>query len=263
MSDTRQRKKWTIDDQRQAVVAALPPLLFGLGIAVASLLRGGPWYAMPAWRLILGVAVGLIPAAVIAGGGLVALVRRLPDWGYTWVGATLMGVLLLAQTMADELAEEGRFLISPVEGPVAGVLILLAVLTALSAAALRGWPQAGLVSIGLSATLGLSLCFAVTAGPFHRHDLALLAGPLGLLSAALIYAYARGSGLARIAVLLGFWLLNAGLVCMANQAWQTWLIARGKPSPAWPLLVLLTGLLLVGPFLALLVWPLRRVLRRA
>gem|GEM_PF-5276339 len=247
MSDTRQRKNWGIDGQRQAVAAALPPLLFGLGIALASLVRGGPWYAVPFWRLILSVVVGFIPAAVIAGGGFVALVRRLPDWGYTWVGASLMGLLLLAKTTTEELAEEGTFLISPLEGPLVGVLILLAVLAALSVAALRGWRQAGLVSIGLSATFGLSLCFAVTAGPSHRHDLALLAGPLGLLSAALIYAYARGSRLVPIAVFLALWLLNAGLVWMANRVWQPWLVAGGKPSPAWPLMVLLTGLLLVGP----------------
>ena len=48
----------------------------------------------PPWRLIAGVAVGLAPAAVIAIGGLIALVRRLPDWGYAWVGALLAGPLM-------------------------------------------------------------------------------------------------------------------------------------------------------------------------
>lgn len=261
MPETKRYGNWGIDSQRQALAAALPPLLFGLGIALASLVIGGPFHAVPSWRIIVGVIVGLVPVTVLAGGGLIALVRRLPDWGYAWVGADLMGLLLLLMS----LAEDREFLISPVVDVALVVLILLAGLAVLSVAALRGWQQAGLVSIGLSATLGLSLCFVVTACPFHRHDLALLAGPLGLLVAALTYAYTRGSGPARIAVLLGVGLLNVGLTWMAGQVWQTWYLLRGESH--WlllaTLLATLTGLLLAGPLLGLFARPLRRIVGRA
>jgi hypothetical protein len=50
-----------------------------LGIALKEPVTGGAWYAVPPWRLAAGVAMVLIPAAVIAIGGLLALVRRLPD----------------------------------------------------------------------------------------------------------------------------------------------------------------------------------------
>jgi hypothetical protein len=269
MPETREYANWSIASRRQALVAALPPLLYGLGIAMKEPVTGGAWYAVPPWRLAAGVAMVLIPAAVIAIGGLFALVRRLPDWGYTWVGAALMGLALLVKTLAEERADQGQFLISPVGDAAVGVVVLLAGLAVLIVAALRGWQQAGMVSIGLSATLGLSLCATVAVPPFHRHDLALLAGPLGLLVAVLTYAYARGPGsarglgLTRIVILASVELVNVGLTWMADQAWQAWLLARGRPSPLWPLLVLLTGSLAAGPFLGLLGRPLRRALGRA
>jgi hypothetical protein len=201
---------------------------------------------------------------VIGIGALIALVRRLPDWSYTWVGMALMGVLLMAKTFVEELADEGRVLISPLEGPVVGILILLIVGGVLLVAAWRGWPQAGLTSIGLSSIIGLSLCSLIAVPPFNRHDLALLAAPAGLLLAALIYIYVRRySDVIRLAVFLGLWLLNTGLVWMANQVWQTRLLPQGRPTPFWPLLVITTGLLLAGPLLSLLGWPLRQRLGRA
>ncbi len=255
--------KWRIDNPRRALAAALPPLLFSLGIALSWQVIGVPWYTAPPWRLIAGVVVGLAPAAVIAIGGLIALVRRLPDWGYVWVGAAMMGLALLLKTLAEERAEVGAFLISPVADIIVMLVVLLAGLVVLSVAALRGWPQAGLMSIGLAATLGLSLFYAVAIPPFYRRDVALLAVPLGLLVAALTYVYARGSDLARIAVLVGIELVNVGIAWAADRVWQDWLLARGQPSPLLPLLVLLTGALLAGPLLGLLGRPLRGVLRRA
>lgn len=102
----------------------------------------------------------------------------------------------------------------------------------------------------------------VTAGPFNRFDLALLAGPLGLLVAALIYAYARGASLTRIGVLVCVGLLNAGLCWMAGRVWQSWYLSRGETSAVWPLLAILTGTLLAGPVLGLIGRPLRHALGR-
>ena len=98
MSETEQLGNRNRNSQRQSLVGALPPLLVGLGIALMWLIIGGPWYTAPSWRLILAVVVGLVPFAVLGGGGLIALVRRLPDWGYTWVGGALMGLMLMVQS---------------------------------------------------------------------------------------------------------------------------------------------------------------------
>jgi hypothetical protein len=277
MSEERQSGTWgraassgwrNLEDGRQALAAALPPLIFGLAIVAMFLIIvpldrvviGGPsrvagLYA-PSLRLTVGLGVGLAMGGVLVIGGLVAAVRRLPAWGYTWVGAGLMGLFLLLVLLGDDR----EFLISPAADVAVVALFLLAGLAALGAAALRGWRQAGLLSLGLSATLGLSLCFWVVAGPFNRLDLALLAGPLGLLVAALTYAYARGADLTRVAALLGAGLTNAGLAWMAARVWQPWFHARGGLSAAWPLLAIATAILLAGPLLGLLGRPLRRAL---
>jgi len=249
-------------DQRRLFLAALPPLLFGLGIMLRALIIGAPWYTVPSWRLVAGFAVELIPAAVLTVGGLVALLRRLPDWGYTWSGAALMMLAIGIKVLAEERAETGQFLISPVADGVVGALVVLAGLVVLLIAALRGWHQAGLVSIGLSTILALSLCSTATNAPFHRYDLALLAGPLGLLAAALTYCYIRSAGPIRVATIAAIGLANAGAAWIVNQAWQIWLLTRGRPSPLLPLVVLLAGSLLAGPLLGLLAPPLRRIIKR-
>ncbi len=245
-------------DQSRSLVAALPPFLLGLGILLNALTFGGPWYAVPPWRLYLGIALELIPAVAIAVGALIALWRRLPDWGYTWLGAALMLLAGGIKVLAEERAEAGQFLISPAGDIAVVVLVLLAGLAALGAAALRGWAQAGMVSIGLATALALSLCATAANAPFYRYDLALLAGPLGLLTAALTYLYARRSGPIRLAAIAGIGLASVGAAWGVNQAWQTWVLARGQPSPLWPFLVLLVGSLLAGPCLGLLAQPLRR-----
>ena len=132
----------------------------------------------------------------------------------------------------------------------------------LGAAALRGWRRAGLLSLGFAGVMGLSICMAVTAAPFNRTDIALLAAPLGLIIAALVYAYTRGSDAARIAVLLGVGIVNAGLILMADRVWMDWLTARAQPSPIVPLLIFTTILLLAGPIAGLFARPIQRKFRR-
>lgn len=246
-------------DLRQPLLAALPPLLLGLGILLKALTIGAPWYTVPSWRLVVGIAAELIPAAALFIGGLIALLRGLPGWGYTWVGAALALLALGINVLADERAENGLPLISPAADIVVVILVLLAGLTVFCLAALRGWPQAGLVSIGFSTALALSLCSTATNAPFHRYDLALLAGPLGLLIAALTYLYARRSGPIRIAAIVAIGLASIGATLIVNQAWQNWLLRRGRPSPLLPFLVLPTGSLLAGPVLGLSAQLVRRV----
>jgi hypothetical protein len=261
--DVTSGNDWDIPNRREAVIATLPPLLFGLGIAANAVILGGPWYAVPKWRLILSIVAVLAPAAMVAIGGFIALIRRVPDWGYSWLGACLAGLFLLANVVGEELAESGMNPVPPEAEFVIGVLLLLMLLGALILAALSAWQRAGLVSIGLSSTLAISLCGAVASPPFHRRDLALLAAPVGILLAVLIYVYVRRSTRTQIAVVLGVGTLNVGLALMANQAWHAWLVERGRPSPVLPLLVVMTGLLLAGPIIGLFMRPLRRMVGRA
>jgi hypothetical protein len=245
-------------DCSRSLVAALPPLILSLGILLNALIVGAPWYTVPPWRLYLGIAFELLAAAVIAIGGAVALWRRLPDWGYTWLGSALMLLALGIKVLAEERAETGQFLISPAGDIVVTVLVFLAGLAALVAAALRGWAQAGMVSIGLATTLALSLCATATNAPFYRYDLALLAGPLGLLTAALTYLYARRPGLVRLTAIAAIGLAGIGVSWAVSQAWTSWLLSREQSSPLLPFLILLVGSLFAGPCLGLLAQPLRR-----
>ena len=265
MSETKLESSWSISNQREAFMAALPPVLAGLGIALSAVaFGGGPWRETPTWRVTLSVIAGLIPAVAIAIGGCIAILRRVPNWGYTWLGAFLAGVFFLITVIADEAAESGGHIVSPTVDIAIGLAILLAVLVALVMAALRGWQQAGLVSIGLASIMGLALFSTVRNAPFYRYDLSLLAVPSGCLIAALIYVYVRRPDLTnRIAVLCSLALLNAALAWGASLAVHDWVVEHGEASFLLPALVLLTGVLLAGPILSLLSRPLRPLLGRA
>jgi hypothetical protein len=252
-----------MDDKRLALITGLPPFLLGLGVSSASLLCADPWYAVPSWRLYLSVAALLIPAAVIACGGLFALFKKIPDWSLTWVATGFMGFVLLLKTIADEQADEGNFLISQSGDTIVTIVLFLIGLGLLGIVSFRGWRNAGLLSIGLAGTLGLSLCSYLTAAPFNRHDLSLIALPVGLLLGVFIYQYVRGPDAARFGILLGVAILNVGTIFMANQVWQEWLTTSGKPSPILPLLVLIMALLLSGPIMGAVVQPIRKALGRA
>jgi hypothetical protein len=258
MSEVESNPGWVIDGRRAKILAALPPLLLGLGIMLVALIMDGPYYQVPRWRFNLAVGIGLLPIAALAAGGLHALLRRLPDWGYTWVGANLMGMLLLLMG----LGEDRPYLLSPAADIAVVVIILLAASIILIFAAYRGLPQASAISLGLSSTLGLSLPFAAMAAPFNRFDLALLAGPAGLLLSGLLYIFHAGSARNRSLSLLGVAASNFPLLWTANTAWRSWYQAQEK-SP-WPLLttllLILLGMLLVGPTLGLIMRPIRNTL---
>jgi|GEM_PF-1407265 len=243
---------------RGALLAALPPLLIGLGIALSALIVWEPWYLVPRWRLILGVALGLLPVAAVAVGGFIALLKRLPDWGYTWAGASAMGLVILFKTMVEEQADVGKALISPEVDLSIGIIMLLGIAALLAVTALRGWREAGLLSIGFGTVFGVTLYSALLAAPFNRHDLALLAAPAGLLSGILTYLYCRGSDGSRALTLLGIAIVNAAALWVAHGVWQPWLAAHDKSSPVFPMLVVLIGALTCGPLLGLMTAPLRR-----
>lgn len=245
------------DDNLDARLSALPALLFGLGVALNALV-GGPWYAIPPWRHYLGAAVGLLPMLVIGIGALIALTRRIPDWGWTWVGVAFMGAVVFSKTLIEEMADEGRPLMDTSGEVLLTLSFLLVGGSLLLAAAWRGWSRAGLLSLGFSTAFGLSLFTAFTAGPFFRHDLALLAAPTGLLVAVLTYVFVRGTNAARLSVVLGALATNAGIVLLGSQVWRNWLIQQGRPAPTIPLLVLSTAVIAAGPLSGWLVRPLRR-----
>lgn len=250
------------EDRRLAFIAAMPPLLFGLGVAADSLIRGGPWDTVPTWRLLLGIGVGLFPMSIIAVVGLYALSKRKPTWGLTWIGSGYMGLLLLVKTASEELADVGRFMISQSADIVLVVLILAAGLVILGYASARGWRRAGLFSIGMSTVFCLSLYLSVTSAPFYRHDLALISAPIGLLLSLLTYGYLVGSDRTRAISLVGVAVINLSPVLVTNQVWGDWLLRENRPSMTIPLMVLLVVSLACGPVMGAILKPLTKIINR-
>jgi hypothetical protein len=264
MSEIDQSKNWKIEKRKDALIATLPPLLFGVGIMLSALIIWKPWHQIPSWRLYLGVAIGMaLPAIVVGIGGAIALIHRIPDWGYTWAGAAAMGTVLLVKTMAEEQADVGKYIISEMADLALALILLLGCLILLIWVALRGWQQAGLVSIGFASLMGVTIVSLPSAAPFNRYDLALLAAPFGLLMAWLTYRYALGSNKVRILVLLGMGSLNLGAVLLADSATRSWTLAQDRPSFVIPLLILITGMLVSGPILGLIGTPIRRAIKGA
>jgi hypothetical protein len=262
MTEIDQNKNWKIEKRADALIAALPPLLFGVGIMISALIIWKPWYEIPTWRLYLGAGIGMgIPAIVVGVGGAIALFRRIPDWGYTWVGTAAMGALLLVKTIAEEQADVGKYIFSEVFDLILAAVLVLGCLVLLIWVALRGWQQAGLVSIGFASLMGITAVSLATAAPFNRFDLALIAGPFGLLMAWLTYHFALGSTKIRAFVLAGIVVLNLGAVLMADTATRSWKLTSQRPSFALPLFIFTTVALLSGPILGLIGVPVRKAIK--
>jgi len=258
MSLITEDKSWKIENNRDAIVASLPPMMMGLGIALGALIVWEPWYAIPRWRLMTGVSIIMLPGMLIGLGGLWALVKRIPTWGHTWVGASAMGLLLFVKTLAEERADAGLPLISPRLDVVVMILFLLGFAVLLMVAAWRGWRHAGMVSLGFAAMSGISIFSMATAAPLNRYDLALLAAPVGLLMSLLTYLYVRKGDLGRLFAILCFGSLNTVMLLIVANAWE---IPSVHAFPVVPFLVVLTGALLVGPLVGLIGRPMRRVIQ--
>lgn len=257
MGHTRNDDRTFDLDRREMIIASLPPIILGLGITTASLITHEPWYTLPQWRLMLSIAILLASGFLIGCGATYALFRRIPDWGYTWVGTAFMGTLLFIQTILGELSDDGKLFISDGAGIALALCFMLIGLIFLFSSAWRGWQRAGMFSIALSFTFALSLWQAVVAAPFNRYDVAIFALPLSLLIAVLIYLYFKGSDTTRILVIFGVAVLNMFVIFIAVAAWDAWLENAGKPSPLLPLVLILTTLLVVGPLAAGIMRPIR------
>jgi hypothetical protein len=249
-------EEFIAQNSRQSLWMSLPPLLLGLGIMCAAMIRTDVWYRLPAWRLYLSIAVTLLPGLFVGVVGLIALYRRIPDWGITWLGSAFMGFVLTLQVLLGEMVDEGTIVLAPAFEIALGLLLFFSGLTLMLVLAMRGWTRSGMFTLAAAATMGLSLVQAVTAAPFNRDDLALLAGPIGLVFALLIYVYALRIDRSRWAVLTIAGVLNVILVMAMAQAISGWSMAPEAISFAPPLLVLITGLLVAGPLSGLIVKPL-------
>jgi len=97
-----------------------------------------------------------------------------------------------------------------------------------------------------------------TAAPFNRYDLALLAVPVGLIMASLIYLYLRKGDGGRFIAILIFGVMNAAVFFVVASIWN---LPEGSPSPVIPFLIVLTGALLVGPIAGLIGEPVRRIVQ--
>ena len=247
----------------QRFLSALPLFLFGLGISLTSLISGRPWYAVPTGRLILSIAIGLLPMLVIAIVGLIALIRRVPDWGITWVGCAFMGFIVFVKTLAEELAESGQRIISqPVEIGIV-VILFFAGMTLLVIVGMRGWERGGLLSIGFSVTFTFTFLWAVTAAPFYLHELAVWAGPISLLIAGLTYAYTNVSQLARFLILVGVGVANYACILLVNTVWHHQFPTQGGSFSPVAFILFMLAFLICGPIMGLLTKPFQKTLGRA
>jgi hypothetical protein len=191
-----------------------------------------------------------------------ALWKRIPNWGYSWIGYSYMGLVLFIKTLAEEQADEGLSIISPVVDNIIAILVLLGMAVFLGIAILRGWQQAGLLSFSYAGMMSISLFGMLSAAPINRLDLTLFVAPASLMIALLIYLYCRSADKQRVASIFALSLLYVGILSAVFYAWQPWYLERGGTSPILPLFVIFMILLLSGPMLGVLGTPIRRILRR-
>jgi hypothetical protein len=252
--------------KRDAWLVALPPAIFGLSIAIFLLLTvplgrwviGGPtrvWYGAGTNSVgQVGVVVVLLATLALTAGAVIAAARRLPVWGHTWTGAAVMAILFVLVAAGDDRP----YLVSP----VADVLILIAIMLMLGAAlGVAGWrgPLLGGLA-GLSTTMILSLGVVswASAAPFSRLDVALLAGPLGLVYGGLLYGFVTGPPARRTALLTVGGLLCLGMMGGVEYGlfWQ-WRLNHGQAGQVWVLLAVGIALLVFGPAVGLVAQRLR------
>lgn len=253
--------------KRDALLAALPPVLLGLSIGIPLLLRaplsqlviGGPTRVHYTPGVITGgmmVTIGVIVLAslILVIGGVVAVARRLPLWGYTWIGTTVMVIVVALMVAAEDLPN----LVSPVIDVLIMMALMLLLAAALGAVGWRGPLMGGLA--GLSTIMILSLVVVSWASnpPISRLDVGLLVGPLGLIYGGLIYGFVNGPPARRAAVLA-----IGGAICLATMLgveygvfWQ-WRVSQDQTGQ--PLILAAVGLAILafGPAVGLAAQKLR------
>ena len=233
---------------RSVLPAAAPPALYGLCIGAITLLLiavAGPsgitrlaagFYWHYGAVLVAGLAIVVLAAAAVA-----AVRRRLPVWSYTWVAALAAGVLIALNLVIEDRA----VVLTPAVDVGALVIFGVAGVLTFGTTLARGWRHSGLYSLGISATLGLSLCFFGVAGLFDP-GLGALAVLAGLAQAGLVYAYVIGGDGSRLATLVGAAIVSAALAWRVEALFRVVYPARDM-SQFWLLVGLLIMPLILGP----------------
>lgn len=233
--------------RRDALLAALPVALIGLGVGLillfwlvrTPLVIGGTTPAWQAWKpeaVILiagsGIIMGIV-GLILVGGALVGLVRRLPPWAGPWLGVVTVAFLGIWAGVTEDAPSVDNALLE---------LLLAAILLAwvLLPLVLTAWRD---VRSGLLTGLTMSMIFAqvlvtnARALPMQRFDVALLVLPLGLIQAALLYLVARSDPVRRwmwavsVAALALF--LNVIAILGASIVWRDWRILHGRPDTSF------------------------------
>jgi len=251
--------------RQDACLAALPPAIFGLSMAILILLSGPltrlviggptrPRYPLNSVGLVAGGTLVLLALLTLAAGGVIAAVRRLPLWGHSWTGAAVMGVMFMLIIAGDDRP----YLVSPVVDVLLVIVLLLILGAALASAGWHGPFLGGLAGLSTAMILSLAVVWCAQAGPFSRLDLALLTAPLGLVYSSLLYGFVTGLS-ARRTALLGV----GGLLCLGAMAgveygvfWQ-WRLDEGQTEQIWVLLAVGMILLAFGPAVGLVAGRLR------
>ncbi|MBS3784463.1 MAG: hypothetical protein KGY78_08460, partial [Anaerolineae bacterium] len=94
-SRDRTDRLWAIDDRSRAMVAALPPVVMGVGIAAAAMINGRSWFDLTIWQQGLVILLTALPVGILSLGGLIALIRSIPEWSYAWAGGTFVAATVL------------------------------------------------------------------------------------------------------------------------------------------------------------------------
>jgi hypothetical protein len=249
---TVERKNWSTVTRRRAFAAAVPLFLFGLCVAAITLFLlaiGGPAHVTdlggPSLWHTLALVIGALAFVALGVAAILCARRCLPVWSYTWIGSGMTGCLVALNLVVEDRGT----VLSPVIDIAVLALYLLSGLLTYGTVAMRGWQHAGLFSLGLCATLGLSLSFFAVAGPFQTY-LGGIAALLGLVDATLVYAYVRRTSAVRVAVLVGVGIGNLGVAWMVERTFRSLHPSRGI-SQFWLLAALLTGLLVGGTLVGL------------
>ena len=239
------------------LLAALPPLVVGVmvtalvlaGVPGTGLVIGGATPVRAVQLSVWHVMAGAL-AVLLIGIALLAALRGLPRWSYTWV----YGSVVLVAFVLVLLADDQPTLISPLADALIG-LTLLGVLAGVGLISMRrGKVDALVAGLGFCAAFVLVSYSAVAAAPFRRVDLALLALPAAVVFSAGVAAVARGEpGFQWVApfVTVG---LAVGLMWLYAQAISGVWASSGSRFATRVLQIALIGLL--GP--ASLAWVLEQ-----
>jgi hypothetical protein len=203
---------------------------------------------------MVSVGVVLLVTLTLVVGGVLAVVRRLPAWGYTWTGSAVIVVMSGLSVAAEDLP----YLVSPVIDVVIMLALLAMLAAAIGVAGWRGPLLGGLAGLSVTMIFSLGIVGSVTAAPFSRLDIALLAGVLGLVYGGLLYGFVTGPPVRRVTLLI-----IGGLLCLGTMAgayygvfWQ-WVLEHGKNAQVLNLLMIGAALLAFGPAVGLVARKLR------